>query len=525
MSFKTTVGFGVSAAILLIVYQALGVIVAGVIVAAQVAFWWVIIVGTGGALFVGWTYYQREADARNRYIDGQAPLLRVRKPGGGYTIVDMNKAMSAIVDVGRDGVEERTPAAGWEMQQQHNAVVQMTRSLAAIIPGDAAQVRTHGAISAPKLGEAVTRLLTKAPSPVPAQAPTIVSQNVPQIVQRQPVTGQQMIANPQPTRLAIGESVESGEIVYWDVVNVPFVRVHGVTGGGKTALGKMLVAQAIRHGWEVTILDTRQGKDWGIFRNHARLVDARQPETALEEIRREVARYEQRDSVLGQHQAADIQELGRITGKSYRRRLFVVEEVQSHHINAEDLGQEWKLNFWRSLGKLTKDARATGIHGLYIDQMPTEWSKGVRYNSESICFRLPDYGGRVAGYLYAHQLEKYHCHYDGQIIKAGYLTEAQILATIGNAPAKRAFSGQNDTQRAGSVAEPAQNTEQNQPTELSPTEYQERAAAMIAKNPNTRQVDLIDELHIVKSYANKLWHTYHPNGALYKPPTLPTEEK
>ncbi|MBT9173488.1 MAG: hypothetical protein DDT21_01889 [Syntrophomonadaceae bacterium] len=49
-----------------------------------------------------------------------------------------------------------------------------------------------------------------------------------------------------------------------------------------------------------------------------------------------------------------------------------------------------------------------------------------------------------------------------------------------------------------------------------PTDYQARAAAMIAANPDTRQVDLCRELKIVKSYANKLWHTYHPNGDLYQ---------
>lgn len=535
MNFRTTLGLGISAVLILIAWQAMAAIIAALTVAATVAFWWVIIVGTGGVIYVGTMYWLREQDARNRYIDGQAPLREIRLKGGRRVLVDINSTVGGIIDIDPvQGVIERTPAAGWDLQQQHNAVVQTTRSLAAIIPGDAAQVRTHGAISAPKLGESVTKLLTKAqPVHTPVASTATLPDPVAPVIVRQPVTPQQMIAGPQSTKLAIGESVDSGEIVFWDVTDTPFVRVHGTTGSGKTALCKMLVAQAVRHGWEVTILDTRKGKDWGTFRNHARLVDARQPAVALEEIRREIARYENRDAILGKYGAADVVELQRITGKSYRRRLLVVEEVQSHHINAEDLGTEWREQFWRAMGKLTKDARATGIHGLYIDQMPTEWTKGVRYNSESICFRLPDYGGRVAGYLYAHQLAQFHCHFDGKIIKAGHLSEAQILATIGNATPKKALSGENDTQNG--VLPPAEVTitPDNTPQ---PGKWDDFARLFYVNNPNAGQRDLTRAMAatdpdkrppeaFLGKLSSDLYHTYSPKGKMYIPPTLPTEER
>lgn len=519
MNFRQMVGAGVAGCLILIVYTALDTIIAGVLQAAVILFWVFVASLIVGASVILYTYWQREQTKLRRLIDGAFPL---QKTAWGY--FDPNKMISAGAVIDGYGVTEVEPSAGWEVQRQIALEVQRTRHLAAMFPGDAAQEKTGGAIDAPKTSAATTRLLTG-----PGEKATAVRESlalpapivVPPVIQRQPVTSQQMIADPQPTRLAIGEIEGSGEIAYWDVLSNPFVRVHGITGGGKTALCRMLVAQAIRHGWEVTILDTRQGKDWGLFRSHANVIDAREPEVALAEIKREVARYEQRDTILGKHQAADVLELQRITGKSYGRRLFVVEEVQSHHINAEfSGGKEYRKAFWMALHKLTKDARATGIHGLYIDQMPSNWAEGVRYNSEAICFELPDYGGRIAGYVYAHKLNKYHCHFRGDVIKAGFLTDSQITHTLALAPTKvHRFTGSQDEiaiQNAGSMPVLDRTGEQNRPVEPEPTDYQARAAVMIAANPETKQVDLCRELGIVKSYANKLWHTYHPNGDLYQ---------
>jgi hypothetical protein len=515
MNFRTTVGVGVAGCLAFIVYSALDMIIQ-----ALVVLFWILVAGLiVSAGVVIYTYWQREQTKLRRLVDGAFPL---QKTAWGF--FDPNKMVSAGAVIDGYGVTEVEPSAGWEIQRQIALEVQRTRHLAAMFPGDAAQEKTGGAIEAPKTSAATTKLLTgpseKAPvvrEPLALPAPVTAAP----VVQRASVTGQQMIADPQPTQLAIGEDMDSGEIVYWDVLNNPFVRVHGVTGGGKTALCRMLVAQAIRHGWEVTILDTRQGKDWGLFRSHANVIDAREPEIALAEIKREVERYEQRDAILGKYQAADVQELQRITGQSYRRRLLVVEEVQSHHINAEFAGgKEYRKAFWMALHKLTKDARAAGIHGLYIDQMPSNWAEGVRYNSEAICFELPDYGGRIAGYVYAHKLDKYHCHFRGNVVKAGHLTDEQIMQTVNLAPARvRRFAGSQDEiapQNAGSMPVLDRTSEQNSSTEPEPTDYQARAAAMIAANPETKQVDLCRELGIVKSYANKLWHTYHPNGELYQ---------
>ena len=45
------------------------------------------------------------------------------------------------------------------MQGEYVAKIQTTRSLAAITPGDAAMIKTHGAIQQPRLPANITKLL------------------------------------------------------------------------------------------------------------------------------------------------------------------------------------------------------------------------------------------------------------------------------------------------------------------------------------------------------------------------------
>jgi len=546
LGFRQIVGLGVAGCFVLIVVSALDTIVAGVTQAAVILFWLSVAVAISASVIVGYTYWQKRRVELFRLRDGAFPLQRFKLLDGTPILVDPNKMVGAAGAVHPvHGWGEFVPNAGWDNQRAIALAVQNTRHLEAMFPGDAAQEKTQGQISAPRTNVSTAKLLggpvEKPPKATPTQeAPIVVPPG-----QRPAVTGQQMIADPQPTRLAIGEDAESGEIVYWDVLNTASVRVHGVTGGGKTALCRMLVAQAIRHGWEVTVLDTRQGKDWGMFRNYARVVDARDPAVALTEIKKEVEHYEERDAVLGKHQASDIQELGQTTGKSYRRRLFVVEEVQSHHINAEFAGgKQYRKAFWMALHKLTKDARATGIHGLYIDQMPSNWAEGVRYNSEAICFLLPDYGGRIAGYVYAHKLEKYHCHFRGSVIKAGHLTDSQIMRTLERAPGGVRRENSYTPTGVNTLRTPVTNTNSEQPTNTprpaSGHEWDDFARAFYAKNPEasqralTRAMAKIDTEGrpaeaFVGGLSSDLYHRFSPSGSKYQSPdrvdNLPKEKR
>lgn len=540
MNFRTTMGLGVSAALLLIVYSALSAIVAGIVIAAQILFWWLLGAGTLALLYVAWLKYQSNRNQYLRSVDGQFPLHPVKLRDGRTVIVDPNKMISAAGIIDAQGWAEIAPAAGWDHQTSVAKAVQATRSLAAIAPGDNAMIKTHGAISQPRIPANVTKILTgKEERPVVVQPAPVAPPTLPAIP-RTPTTAQQMIAAPTPqtTRLAIGEEIKHGEIVYWDMEMHPFARVHGATQSGKTSLSRLLVAQAIRHGFEVIIIDRRRGKDWGIFGQHAQLIDAREPGVLVAALEEEIARYSDRDAQLGRYGAPNLAALGQITGNAYRRRLVVVEELGTQHMNARAEGRATYGAFVAGLRKLTAEAGATGIHGLYIDQIPDAWDKAVRYNaSGSIVFHLPDYGGQVAGYPLAHQLPQFHCHYEGQIVRAGHLTDDQIRQTIGKVqpqPPAPVRGGVRGMEGGRSLLNTPTNTPTNTNTAnttaapSTPSEWAIFAEKFFAGNPTASQRALTRAMAaavndgrpaeaFLGGLSSELFHRWSPRGANYQP--------
>jgi hypothetical protein len=482
----------------------------------------------GGGAFVAVVYWRREDHRRYRVIDGSLPMQRHRVEGV-EIVVDPNKVPGAAYVVGPGiGYREIESVVGPQVQLLIDQYVQHTRSLAAISPGDDALVRTRGMIAQPRLPASVTKMMPKPPklddTPPP---PTVLPQPEPA---RLPASPQQLVdaaGGPQPTRLAIGEDPVSGEIIAWNLELHPFARVHGATQSGKTSLARLIVAQAIRHGFEVVILDRRRGKDWGIFRNHAELVDARDSAVLVAALEEECIRYADRDALLGKHSAPNLAALAAATGQSYRRRLLVIEELGTQTLNAQAAGQKVFRPFIGNLRRLTAEAGATGIHGLYIDQIPDQWDKAVRYNaSGAIVFHLPDHGGQVAGYQMAHKLEPYHCHYDGAIVRAGHLTDDQLRRTIAAAPAPvRSAPPPPSTGGEHPANTPNTNTPANTPD---PSDNARIAAQFCADNPEAgvnalarhlaRLDNRPDEWRNFQGAASPLWHRYNPRGNDYQPP-------
>lgn len=476
-----------------------------------------------GLAFAAYTYWQRERHRMYRVIDGSLPLQR-HKINGHTITVDPNKLPGAAYIIGPDiGYQEIASSVGPQIQLLIDQSVQQTRSLAAITPGDDALIRTRGAIDQPRLPANVTKMLPPKPTAPIEPAQLTPSQPAP----RPAIPTQQMIAAPSPqtTQLAIGENSQ-GEIVHVDLRTYPFLRIHGATQSGKTALALLLVAQALRHGYEVDIYDTRKGKDWGIFADRANLIDSRNPAALIDGLRAELHRYRERDAQLSAQGVGNLHDLATASGQQYRRRLIVIEEMGNQTLSVQDEGKETYTRFTRILRRITTEAGATGIHGLYIDQVPVAWDKTIRYNAAMICFQLPDHGGKVAGYPAAFQLEKYHCHFEGQIIRAGHLTDEQIQRVISVAPHKPTahpdqWNGSVPSSPTGSVTVRSGGTppspQPTEPTEPEPTDHQQAAARLIAANPETTQADLRQALGIAKSYAHELWHTLHPGGKNYQP--------
>lgn len=514
---------GIGLGIPLFVYLALD----AVLYALKVILW--VLAGLLGAFLVfgGTIYWRRENHRQSRPVDGSFPLREYRIPGGGRVLVDPNKLVSSAgVFHPQHGWVEMEPTAGWQIQRQIALAVQTTRHLEAMTPGDDAHIKTGGVHTGRTgIANAATakwlegnyrpqdvRIIGQDPAlPAPAPAPA-----------RPPIQPQQMIDQTQPTQLVIGQARESGELAQWNLELHPFARLHGATQSGKTSLGRFLVAQAIRNGFEVVIYDRRRGKDWGIFARHAQVIDVRDPSALADALAAEVRRYGDRDAELGRHNAPNLSALAAKTGQAYRRRLIVIEELGTQHMNARAAGQEVYRQFIGNLRRLTAEAGATGIHGLYIDQIPDAWDKAVRYNaSGAICFHLPDHGGQVAGYHMAHTLEPYHCHFDGAIIRAGHLSEEKIARVIEGVRMP-------DTPPVQEVNTPT-NTPANTPAANTPGgEWDEMAAAFFSANPNASQRALTRAMSqmdpegrppeaFLGGLSSDLYHRYSPRGQNYQP--------
>lgn len=508
MSFRTTLGLGISAVLILIAWQAMAVIVAGMVLAAQVIFTWLIFVGTGGAIVVGVTYWQREQDARNRYIDGQAPLREIKLPGSRRAIVDMNRIVGGIVDITPDGVEERTPAAGWEVQQHHNDVVQTTRSIAALIPGDAAQTKTHGAISAPRLPSSITKMIAK---PIPATPPAVIVPE-PLALPAPKITIEEALARSTGERWIAGQA-DDGKLITFQPASHAHAAIVGVTGTGKTtSVGFTLTLEALRAGWHVIILDPDGGANW-------------QPFSV-------VAEWHETDRSAITGQVASIYRLfeRRATVDNPRPVLVVIEEYgdlirQLRRANRSEAEQVDAM-----IDSILQRGRKRRVHLALIDQYPEHWSQAVIGGTKfRAVFQLgPNQGAKMEEYKAAQlpDVGRFLCRgTEYNSINA----ESAIPKLIAQLPApstKRVIrAGVGDGFGGSVMATGGEFTPERTPNEPpneppGPTDYQARAAAMIAANPATRQVDLVKELDIAKGYAHELWHALHPAGNNYKPPVI-----
>ena len=517
LALGVLIGIGIS--IPLAVYLALDAI----LYALKVTLWFVAGIGLLVLAYFGAIKYYRERNQSNRVINGSLPMQHHKLITGDWLHVDPNRLSSAAYITGPSvGYKEIPSSVSQEVQLILNQAVQHTRDLAAISTGDEAQIRTGGMIQPIRLPANITKMLPQPPKLAGPPAPALPELPPAPVIVRTPLSTQQMIAAPSPqrTQLAIGEN-ENGEIVNVDLRNYPFLRVHGTTQKGKTALAMLLVAQAIRHGYEVDIYDTKNGADWGIFASHANVIDSKEPAVLIDGLTNELHRYQEREMELGKQGASNLHDLASATGQQYRRRLVVIEEMGNQSLSIEALGKRANVQFINTLRRITTKAGSTGIHGLYIDQVPVAWDKIVRYNATAICFYLPDHGGKVAGYPSSFKLQQYHCHFEGQVIRAGHLTNSQIRQTIDPVPSTR--------QEGPTGGEHPKNTPTNTRIANTPTntDWEAFARLYFANNPGDSQRALTRAMAIqandgreakdfLGQLSSDLFHAFSPNGNNYQ---------
>lgn len=222
----------------------------------------------GLTLIWAWISKRRNEDLRQR--DGSYPLQRVRI-GNATVLIDVNKTLAPALVVSPSGIAEVFTATP-EVHLQH-AIARSRVSVAqALAPGDNAissrfgsQFRWPGSRSADRhLIDGKTPPLPQLAPPATPEAPAVEAPSVQRLYLRQ------VLERATPNQLIVGQDNDTGDLAIFDPTQSIHAGIVGATGTGKTtSAGYTLVAQALRTGYHVVILDPKGGSDWSAWRNHA----------------------------------------------------------------------------------------------------------------------------------------------------------------------------------------------------------------------------------------------------------------
>jgi hypothetical protein len=386
-----------------------------------------IVVGGGIA---AWIIVRKHQIKSLRQQDGHYPLQRVKLHNGDMAIIDPNAMVGPVIVLNRkDGsAYEHEPAAGWQVQATIRAMVERTRTAQAMFQGDESRSSEWGSqhrgdritaaaaklIDGPRHQPAMPQPLPTPPPALPAPAARIY-------------TPEEAFAANTRTRLAMGAGTVDGEIVQWDMLQAPHLRVHGKSqGSGKTNLIQTLAAGAVRTGARLIVLDRRRFKDWGAFEGRADLVDTRDPRRFAQAVVRLCKLYQERDALLGQHGAPNIAALE----QPPQRIVVVISEFGALCATAQAEGVLDEVLYPLSL--ILREAGAAGVHVLIEDQVVDQrWPRGISANAEPVTGYLPVNYGAAGGYYDAHKLAPYQFHFAGTVFGTWPMAAVLPLALAG----------------------------------------------------------------------------------------------
>lgn len=425
-------------AFLLIVFLLIALLIPNELVSALfvvggfflILFW--LLVGAlvlAGLIAAGLIWHKARLSAR-RPIDGAFPLQQYRLRDGRKLLVNPNTMIgpAAIIDPAH-GYGEVAHPAGWDIVARIREAVERTNTARAIFPGDAVRTNRYGAMSeSPRLPGGAGRLLDGPKHPAPPEPRIIGAPQLSAPLMSPPPTidPATAIASSPPTAPALGQTAQ-GEIVRWNLAQFPHARWHGASqGSGKTNGAKLALLGLLRGGAHVVILDRRRFKDFGDFHDRAELIDTSNPVAFVEAMQRLEAIYRDRDRMLGDHRAANIDALP----QRLVRYVVLITEFGTLCSVANENGL-----LRPALGPLTRimsEAAAAGVHIVLEDQITDRWPRGIAANADGVFVgKLPANLGQAVGYYHADKLKPYQFHHGGQIFRtwdANRLTR-QLLAT------------------------------------------------------------------------------------------------
>jgi len=394
-----------------------------------ILFWLLIGAACLAGLIAALLIWRKANLSARRPVDGAFPLQQYRLRNGQKLLVNPNTMVgpAAIIDQER-GYREVDHPAGWEVVARIREAVERTNTARAIFPGDNVRKDRFGAMSdTPKLGAGAMRML-EPPKRLALPEPRVIGAAQPpaQLPPPPAIDPIAAITASPPLAPAVGQTA-TGEIVRWDLRQFPHARWHGASqGSGKTNGAKTALAGLLRHGAHVVVLDRRRFKDFGDFNGVAELIDTSNPAAFVEAMQRLETIYRQRDRILGDHRAANIDALP----QQLVRYVVLVTEFGTLCSVAESEGLLRPA--LGPLARIMREAAATGVHIILEDQVTEKWPRGIAANADGVFVgKLPANMGQSAGYYHADKLKAYQFHHAGQIFRTWHVAPLarQLLAT------------------------------------------------------------------------------------------------
>ena len=459
-------------------------------------------------LVVLWALISKRKSENMRQRDGSFPLQRV-KIAGGWIYVDPNKIVAPAIAVSGNGVAEIFTADP-ETHLRHAIERAKVAAMQALAPGDAAIDSRFGSMYHPgsvfnnATGKHLAGAYERPPRQLPA--PRIIGDDpdaAPPPSTTPRLTLREVLDRATPTALLAGQD-DAGQLATFDPRSSVHAGVVGSTGTGKTSyVGYTLVAQALRTGYHVVLIDPKGGADWQPWARHAEWhpSDPATFPTQVDALWREHAR---RADLIQQAGARTVDEIG------VPHTLVVIEEYGDLIAQLRRGDRKRADATDATLDRLMRLSRATGIHLLMIDQYPEEWSNqvlaGCRY---LVVFKLgPNQGAKVGEYKADRLPDVGRFSVRGREYNAWFAAPHldKLLAATPPSPAPRIIDGQftarsQQAEGGSTTGERAMNTPMNTPMNTEPRPsgsgapttidgwYEWTLAAYLPSHPELLQVD------------------------------------
>ena len=406
---------------------------------------------------LGWWWIARQRHEQTRMRDGAWARRSITLPWPMRMAYYLRGQLAPMIDydpnlnvgpatvISQYGVHAIEPAAGWDRQLAYAMEQEKTNRTRAAITGDAAQSlpwfvpAQSGKISAP-----MGRMLAGAYDKQPRQITTDPSSTPPAEAMPQLLKLGDALNQARPDHWLAGQNLDNGQVAAFDPVRHVHAGIVGSTGTGKTSsVGFGFVAQALKTGYHVVILDPKGGADWRPWAGHCEWCES-DSTTFGDQIQAIWNEHERRTAMLRDGQAANVRLLPAppspvvVVVEEYGDTIALMRRTNRKAADATDA----------TLDRLMRLSRATDIHLILIDQYPEEWSPQVMAGASRwlACFQLaPGQGAKVGEYKAAELpangafLHKTHT-YDSWFVKPDVFP--QLLQRTPASQAPRVIDGQ-----------------------------------------------------------------------------------